>query len=299
MIVESAVARLLFPSGHPYRTSWTDAAAVAAVRHEDIEAFFRDHVTPDQVLVIAVGDMEWRTLFRQVERSLSTWQGRAVAERRVPFVDAPPAGPRMLLLDNPGARQCTIRVVALAPSNDSNERVPLQLLSTALGGLLSSRLYSDLRETHGYSYAPHTWVELERGAGRFEAIATVATDRTGETLRGMMRDIETVRNEVLSDQELAVAQQAFFRDIAQHFSTVSNTSNALVSLAIDRRPLREYWDLASDARKVTSQSLRTVAAKYLAAPKLRIVVMGDETGLRHQLDGYEFEVVRVPPAAMR
>ena len=162
--------------------------------------------------------------------------------------------------------------------------------------MLSSRLYSDLRETHGYSYSPHTSLDLERGAGRFEAIATVATDRAGEALRNTMRQIEAVRNELLSDQELAVAQQAFVRDIAQLFSTVSSTSNALVSLAIDRRPLREYWELASDARHVTSDSLRSVAMKYLALSKLRVIVVGDEAGLRGQFGDYEFEVLRNPPA---
>jgi predicted Zn-dependent peptidase len=289
--MDSAVAGALYPLGHPYRVKADgDVLSLGHARLADVAAFLQSNLTPDQVVVVAAGNVSWDELHAHVLRAFGSWIATASPETALPEIKASPESP-IALIGRKGATQTEIRVVALSPPIDSPDRLPFLLLTTALGGTFTSRINLNLRERHGYGYSPHADVQTERGPGAFSAVATVIEARTGASLKEMLAEIERARVTDLSNEELEIAKQDLLRGVPQRFSTTRATSVTLANLAANGRPLEEFKSLASDLRAIGAAEVRAVADKYLPRSKLRVVMMGDADKVLPQLAGQSVEIV--------
>ena len=112
------------------------------------------------------------------------------AERRVRVVHRPGSVQTEIRIGHPGVRRLTPDFHAVA------------VMSAILGGLFNSRLNRNLREDKGYTYGAHAGFDFRRSAGPFAARAAVATDVTVPAVRETLLELERLRAEVVTDDEL-------------------------------------------------------------------------------------------------
>jgi zinc protease len=290
--MDAVLSAALYPDGHPYRFDPEgDEETIRRVKREDVIAFLRTHVQPDQVVVAAAGNVGWETLLADVSAEFGDWNGVAPPEPALPDVSPPAPGAPIVIVDRKGSNQSEIRVAALSPPADSPDRLPFVLLATALGGTFTSRMNLNLRERHGYGYSPHTRVETRRGRGRFTAVANVVAARTGDALKEMLIELDRVSSADLSYDELSLAKIDYLRTIPERFLTMRATSQTLARLATDRRPIDEHFRFGRELPSIGAGHVRLVAEQYLTRDKLRIVIMGDAATVQAQLAGHRVEVV--------
>ena len=279
----------LYPEGHPYRQPAAgDRQATQAVTFADIVRFYREQVQPDQVAVVAVGDVARESFLDAMNLTFGRWQGRAVERKPLPEpILTPPGGGAITLVDQPGSNQARILVAARGVPWQSGDFYALFMLHTIAGGSYGGRLNLNLREAHVYSYGSYSSFEKWRGSGPFEAFSVVATQNTGAALQQMARELRRLREEPLRDEELALAKRAAIRRLPMMFSTLAATVHAVTELAAYDRPADEYDHLAERIDAVSAEEMMRVARTYLAADKLRWFVVGDANTLRETLSGSE------------
>ncbi len=83
--------------------------------------------------------------------------------------------------------QSQIRIGWVGVPRSTPDYFTLQVLNTVLGGSFTSRLNQNLREEHGYSYGASSRFDMRLSAGAFAAGAGVQTDKTAESLRGVLQ----------------------------------------------------------------------------------------------------------------
>src|SRR5690606_20181225 len=127
--------------------------------------------------LILVGDVDAAELHPVVEEAFGGWSGESPGEVRVEDA-ASPEGTRIYLIDKPGAAQSEIRIGHPAVRRDDPDYFPILVLNTILGGSFTSRLNTNLRETHGYSYGAGSSFAMRRGQGPFLASSAVFTAKT-------------------------------------------------------------------------------------------------------------------------
>jgi zinc protease len=143
--MDEAVAAALCPPGHPYRFEPSGTVeSLKTFRKADAMAFLRDHVAPDQIVIVGAGDVAWSTFSEMVKKGFGDWRAAAVSEPALPAIVPLSGDAPIRVVDRPGATQAEIRIVALAPPRDSADVVPLQLLADALGGNFMSRFQQNL-----------------------------------------------------------------------------------------------------------------------------------------------------------
>jgi zinc protease len=288
--MDEAVAAALYPVGHPYRIAPDgNIESLTALRRADALTFLREHVAPDQVVVVGAGDVTWLTFSESVKKGFGDWHGVAIPEPTLPAIAPSSGDARILVVDRPGAAQAEIRIAALCPPRDSPDLVPFHLLTDALGGNFTSRILLNLREQHGYSYTPHTTIDYERGPGMFTAIARVPTNRVGESVGEMARELDRVRKEDLAPAELDLAKAVLIVNLRGVFSTRSATASTLSLLISNRRPIDDYAEFSRRAASMKAAELRAVAQRYLDPTQRRTVIMGDAKAIRSQLPGQRVE----------
>ena len=103
-------------------------------------------------------------------------------------------GPRQIyLVDKPGAAQSQIRIGWVGVARSTADYYALDVLNTVLGGSFSSRLNTNLRETHGYAYGASSQFDMRQSAGPFVAAAGVQSDKTVESLQEFFKELDGIR----------------------------------------------------------------------------------------------------------
>src|SRR5207247_8703210 len=81
-------------------------------------------------------------------------------------------------VEKPAATQSQVWVVGCHFKASEPDAVPLRVANMTLGGLFTSRLMTNLRETNGYSYGVYSRLSLMRNAGTFSAAGGILAKNT-------------------------------------------------------------------------------------------------------------------------
>ncbi|MBA2572901.1 MAG: insulinase family protein, partial [Gemmatimonadetes bacterium] len=151
-IAANAYQSLVYGANHPYGRFAT-AEATRGIDRGQLVNFHRSFYRPGHATLVLAGDVDPETMHPMVERAFGGWQ-RGTGGTVAPVVTtAPTIGTTTIfLVDKPGAAQSEIRIGHPGVARDNPDYFPLLVLNTMLGGSFTSRLNTNLRETHGYSY---------------------------------------------------------------------------------------------------------------------------------------------------
>jgi zinc protease len=156
-------------------------------------------------------------------------------------------------------------------------------MNTVLGGTFTSRLNSNLREKHGYTYGASSFFDMRRSAGPFVAGAGVQTDKTAEAVREFFNELTAIAKPV-PPGEIKKAKNYLALSFPGEFETTGELSRKLEDLVAYGLPDDTYNRYTRRVQAVTPAAVRQIARKYIVPSRFLVVVVGDrkaiEPGLR-------------------
>jgi len=300
VLLQNAITERLYPAGHAYRDPLIGTeASVKALKPADLarhhEALFR----PEHATVTIAGDIDKAAALALVEKSFSAWKGKGT-EAKAPK-DPPAVGKgekRVFLVDRPGATQSYVAVSLVGVSRKNPDFDALMVMNTLLGGQFTSRLNLNLREKHAYTYGARSGFDMRHGPGPFTAGGAIMTPATAPAVKEIFAEIERLRKEAVSTQDLADAKANLVRQLPARFETAGETAGTLASLAIQGLPLDELATRPSRISRITAEDVKRVAEKYLRPDQMRVIVVGDAAVVEKELAALDLggvEVRKAPP----
>ena len=291
----------LIYGGYPYNVPPSgngDPAVVAKLTKADLEAFRERWLRPASATIYIVSDQPLATIRPLLEARFGAWKGAAGAAGAKPL-DAPvPAPrPRIVLLDRPGSPQSVIFAGAVLDKSGTDDLVALQAANDTVGGSITSRLNTDLRETRNWSYGVGSGVSDYVGRVPFKMFAPVQTDQTGPALAAALGDIKGL----VGDAPITVAERdrtigRSIRELPGVFATAPDLLAAMQKNDRLHRPDDFYAHLADRYRAMTVADLNAALRANLKPDQLTWVVVGDAAKVKSQLDalGMTVEVANAP-----
>jgi len=148
----------------------------------------------------------------------------------------------------------------------------------------------NLREEKGYTYGAYSKFDARRLAGAFEATAEVRTAVTGESLKEFFYELNRIRDERVSETELADAKNY----LAGVFPIRAETQEGLTNLIVQQ----QIYDLPSDylqtyrdkINEITVEDVADAARKYVQPERMAIVIVGDAEEILAQAKDYAASV---------
>jgi zinc protease len=286
---QNALAAGLFGRTHPYGHSLRGAPGdIAELKKDEIERAWRRALQPRSTTVVIAGDVRPAELRPLLEGRFGGWRGRApqAPAEKVPLSqaqhDKSPAV-RVVLVDVPGAAQSQVYVAQEGVPYGSPDRIVLGVMNAILGGMFSSRINLDLREARSYTYGARSRFSMRHGAGPFTAGGAIFTEHTADAARILLTHVARVRDERVTDEELADAKENAKLALPARFEGVEDVAGALQDLAVYDLPLDEYAVRAARIEAVTAEEIQRVAKKLLHPESMRVVVAGDRTKIEKEL----------------
>lgn len=248
-----------FWNGHPYGHSILGSReTVAGFSTDDLREAHARAYRGQNLVVGAAGHVEHDGVVEQVAELLG---GLPQGDRVTPI--PPPLGSRVghERVDRPGSQSHVVFGASAVPHTDPR-RYAIVLLSTALGGGMSSRLFQRVREELGLAYAVYAFHSFYgRGGltGVYVGTRPEWEDRAVETILGAYRRLA---DEGLPTDELDQTRRQVKGQIMLALESTGARLHRLASYALYDEPYRGLDEVLARIDGVTSEGIAEAAADF-------------------------------------
>ena len=290
---------LLYGTGHPYAIPFTGSgteASVSALTRADLVAYQHDFLRPDNATIIVTGAVTPATILPLLERHFGDWQSPAGPKPARTAIAAATAtsGTRVYLLDRPGAPQTSILAGQLMPSSLAPDRIELNTANDALGGTFTSRINMNLREDKHWSYGASASLLDARGQRPWLLSAPVQTDKTGESIVEIRREIdEYIGSKPATAEEITKIKNREVRSLSGQYETNGSVSGAIAEMIIFDRPDDYVRTLKTRIEAQKDEAIRAAARESLHPSQMTWVIVGDLAQIEEPIRRLELGEVRV------
>jgi predicted Zn-dependent peptidase len=238
------------------------------VDRDALVAHYRRHYVPAGLVIAVSGQVPGPEVVAEIDRLFG---GMAGGPAPAPNQTPPPApAPTREVLTVPGA-QAQILMGGLAPPMTGADFAATKVMSTVLGGGMAGRFFSELRDKQGLAYTTGTQEPMRVEAGYFLALLGTAPENQEKAEAALRGQLERIRSEAITDEELRVAKAYVLGNLAMDRRT--NARQAWYLATLEEAGLGyEYLEhYTAQVRAVTAADVQRVARRYLATPRVVVV----------------------------
>jgi zinc protease len=272
--------KVLF-GAHPYAQVSPSEAQVAAYQREDLQSVYREIYTPENALLMLVGDFDPPALLKTIEKVFADWTGKKPVAKEAP-APPKPRGRRVYLVHNPGSVQTQILAGCHAITRKHPDWLRLGLTNSLYGGAFNSRLVMNIREDKGYTYSPRSGVMPLREYGYFSISAAVRNDVVAASLTEIFYELDRLRSMPVPAAELADAQNYLTGVFSMGLATQEGLLSQFSTVELNELPADYLETYRDKVRGLTAEDLLATARKYLDSANMQIVVVGDRAEIEEQ-----------------
>jgi len=275
-----ALPPLLYGGDHPYGIPFTGSgtsASVKALSADDLRAFHRDFIRPDNVKILVAGDTTLAAITAALDTAFGDWKApaSAVPKKAIATVAAQPK-PRVFLINRSDSPQTLILAGLLAPSTKAAEYLEINTANGAFGGSFTSRLNMNLREDKHWAYGSGSFMQDAIGQRPLLIYAPVQTDKAADSAAEALREMrEVVSSKPLTHAEIDKIKVMRVRALPGSYETTGAVLSALNGIELYARPDDYVQTLKPRIEAQTDASEQAAAQEIYHPDALTWVFVGD------------------------
>jgi zinc protease len=268
---------LAFP-GHPYgRPANGTPETIGKITRDDLAAYHKRVFARDTLKVVAVGDIDAKTL-----RTLLDTVFGGLPEK-AQLADVPMTAPKL------GGAQKVIEmnvpqsVAAFglgAVARKDPDFIPAFILNHILGGGgFSSRLMEQVREKRGLAYSVYSYIQPYQHASVFAGGVATKNEEIAQSLDVIRAELQRMAAEGPTASELDGAKKYLIGSYALRFDTNAKIASQLLGILQDDLGI-DYVDKRNGLiEAVTLDDVKRVAARLFKTENLIVTIVGKPKNL--------------------
>lgn len=168
-------------------------------------------------------------------------------------------------------------------------------MNTLLGGwgVSSNRLFTNLRETKGYTYFAFSVFDYQPLPGAFTASADVRTEVSDSSLVEFFRELRRIRDSMVDPVELERTKQYLALRVPGSFETTSQMAGQVGTLLTFGLPFTWFDDYVRRIMAVTAADVQRVAREHIRPDSMTVVVVGDVQKIRPGIERLGLGLIEV------
>jgi zinc protease len=266
---------------HPYARVSPTEEQVAAYKRGDLQDVYREIYTPENGLLMLVGDFEPQAMLANIEKIFGDWAGKKPSGKETPALPQF-RGRGVYLVHNPGSVQTQILAGCHAITRKNPDWIRLGLANSLYGGAFNSRLVMNIREDKGYTYSPRSGVTPLRQHGYFSISAAVRNDVVAASLTEIFYELDKLRSVPVPPAELADAQNYLTGVFSMGLATQEGLLSQFSTVELNELPADYLETYRDKIRAMRAEDLLATARKYFDSANMQIVLVGDRGQIEEQ-----------------
>lgn len=245
---------------------------VSQMPRETLKGYIDTQYGSDRMILSAAGNLDHDALAGLAEKAFGSVTAAQAAE---PQVGVYSGGDNREVRD---LEQAHLVMGFEGVGYDDDDYYPLAVLSTALGGGMSSRLFQEVREKRGLVYSIYTFSSAYHDGGLFGLYAGTGEEEVAELVSVVCDELKRVAADRMDGEEIARSRAQIKAEVLMSLeSTSARAERVARHLQIYNRII-PVDEIARRIDSVTAGDVRRVAERLLTSPPT-LAALGPVGGL--------------------
>jgi len=289
-------ARIMYTASHPAGRPLFPAQ-VRSLQRNDLVAYARRFIRPDNLWIAVVGDFSVDELASKLDARFGDWTVAGPADiPPLPVIEQ--QAQRGVYLLSRSLTQSSVVVGDYGVSRTNPDRYAIDVMNLILGGGgFSSRLTDRIRTEEGLAYSVFSVFPTGgRDVSVFRVLLQTKNQSVPQAVKVVLEEMGRLQNAPVSATDLSAAKDALINSFVFRFTSRFGTVSQLMMLEVEEEQSDYYQTLLASYRAVTVADVQRVARKYLHPDRMTMMVVGDTATMAPLVEAFgPVHTVTVPP----
>jgi len=268
--VNMLIDELLWPDQPLGRDVIGYKETVSSLAREQLLNHVARRYMPNNTVFSIAGNIQHEEAVAQIEPLFDKW---ATGELLTGYITNDKQTEARLRIEPRDIEQAHLCLAVHGFSRSHPQRFTLDLLNTVLGGGMSSRLFTEIREHRGLAYDIHSYTEHFLNSGSFGIYAGVDPEKIETAVAAILEELSKIRQGITAG-ELTRAKELSKGRLYLRFEDSQNVALWYGGQEILMRQILDIDDVISIVDAITIDELKEVAEEILTDSGLNLAVTG-------------------------
>ncbi|HRN95907.1 MAG TPA: pitrilysin family protein [Candidatus Levybacteria bacterium] len=247
---------------------------IRSVNRQDFVDYMKKWYSTDNMVLVVAGKIDPVEIEKKAEKyfaGLTKWEigtFKKVVEKQTK--------PALKLVHKATEQAHFALAVRSAGLLNYEDRYPLAILASVLGGGMSSRLFSEVREKRGLAYYVRAYADRYLDTGYFAAFAGVDKTRIDEAITVVLDEFKkVVKTGEITDKEVKKAKEYNKGHFVLGLEDTQSVATFFGMNQILEKKIKTPEDSLASIEAVTRDDVERVAKKYLDTKAFNLAIIGD------------------------
>jgi len=240
------------------------------LKQADFVKYFKSQYGVNSATLCLAGDIDEKTkiladkFFSRMKKSVFKDKLKVREKQAVPVVK----------INFKKGNQTNISLGVRAYANNHPDKIILKVLSIILGGSMSSRLFSEVRERRGLAYYVRTTAECFTDSGYLTTQAGVPSEKISEVIKVALAEYKKLTSELVPESELRRTKDLIKGKTIINFEASDDVANWYTHQAVMAENILNPEEYFAKLEKVSANDIRRVAKDIFKNEKLNLAIIG-------------------------
>lgn len=244
---------------------------VAGFARKDFVGYMKKHYNASETIVCAAGKFDKKRIISETQKYFGDLaKGKMTKFKEISEQQKKPA----LKIKFKETDQTHLAIGNRAYRHDHKDHYILSVLSVILGGNMSSRMFTEVRERRGLAYAVRTGTDDYQDCGYIATQAGVDHGKLEDALKVILGECKKISTEKINEKELQKAKDFMKGRAVMGFESSDEVAMFFAEQEFHDEKLHDLKDVFAKIDAVTSEDILRVAKDVFKKEKLNCVIVG-------------------------
>ncbi len=243
---------------------------ILSMNRRDFIDYFKSHYRSDNTVICLSGNFNKKDENKVLKYFSKLNNAKSVNKEEVIESQLKPN----ILINKKETKQVNLSLGVRTQKIGHKDEIAIKLMSVILGGSMSSRLFSELREKRGLAYYVRTQAEFYTDSGYLTTQAGVPVGKTDEAIKVIINEYRKLKNNLVSSKELKRTKDLIQgRLVIQHESSDDVATWYAKQEVIRGRQLTPE-EFIKKINQVKARDIKRVAKEIFNNNRLNLALIG-------------------------
>jgi predicted Zn-dependent peptidase len=265
------LASLMYKGEPAGRTILGPINNIKNISQEDFIKYKKDHYVAKGTTVVVSGKFDQSKVIKEIKNLFKDVDtNKKVKRKKTKFTQSKP---QVAVKYKKTDQTHLLFGVNTFPIKDKRN-ITLSLLSTILGGGMSSRLFTEMRDKRGLCYYTFSHADRSTDRGILAVGSGVGHKKLEESVEVIMNEFRKLRDEEVSPKELKKAKDYLIGNMAMSLEGSDDVAMSLGMQELLKGDIKKPQEKFREIRKVTSADIKKLAKQIFVDNRLNFAAIG-------------------------
>lgn len=244
---------------------------IRSVNQDQFRSYLNDLYTPDNIVIGICGKFSEEETDKLIKKHFDKLKGNKNREY-LPYKKT--TSSKRVKIISKKTEQAHLVIGSIGPDINDSDRWAASILTTVLGGNMSSRMFLSVREDQGLAYYISTSSDPYSDTGIISTRAGVDTTRLQQAIKAILKQYEEVAKDGITKEELQKAKNYLQGKILLNLEDSEEYAHFLCRQNLLQNKLESVTEIKAKINAVTIEEVHKVAKQYLDISKMNVAVIG-------------------------